>query len=195
MGGSAVREPVAAGSPAPRRRGRRGLVVPALLATAGSVAAVLLVLRLAPPGPVDVAVPPDALGDAVAAGPCSALAAALPPVLGGEERRDTDDGGPRVAAWGRPSARLVCGVPVPVSARFRPAVTVDGVSWDYRDAGEVVEWTTVDRRDVQVRLTVPTSYTAQEGMLADLAPALQASIEQVPLEVNLPTTGGTPTGG
>jgi hypothetical protein len=173
-----------------RRPGRGRLVVAALLATLGSLAAVLLVLRLMPPGPVDVAVPADALGQDVAGQPCDALAQALPPTLGGQERRETVSGDPRVAAWGRPSVQLVCGVPVPGAARFRPAVTVDGVSWDYRDAGDVVEWTTVDRRDVQVLLRVPTTYTAQEVMLQDLVAPLQGAIEQVPLEVNLPTTEG-----
>lgn len=173
-----------------RRPGPVRLVLAALLATLGSVAAVALVLRLMPPGPVDVAVPADALPAAVAGQPCAALAAALPDTLGGERRRDTVSDDPRVAAWGRPSAQLVCGVPVPGSARFRPAVTVDGVSWDYRDAGDVVEWTTVDRRDVQVLLRVPTAYNAQESMLQDLVEPLQGAIEQVPLEVNLPTTEG-----
>jgi hypothetical protein len=179
----------------PSRADRRGpglgrVVVAVLLATLGSLAAVLLVLRLMPPGPVDVALPADALGQDVAAEPCGTLARALPATLGGQERRETVSGDARVAAWGRPSVQLVCGVPVPGAARFRPAVTVDGVSWDYRDAGDVVEWTTVDRRDVQVLLRVPATYNAQEAMLQDLVAPLQGAIEQVPLEVNLPTTEG-----
>lgn len=176
--------------PEGRRPGRGRVAAAALLATLGSLAAVLLVLRLMPPGPVDVALPPDALGQDVAGQPCEALARALPATLSGQERRETASGDPRVAAWGRPSAQLVCGVPVPGSARFRPAVTVDGVSWDYRDAGDMVEWTTVDRRDVQVLLRVPTTYNAQESMLQDLVAPLQGAIEQVPLEVNLPTAEG-----
>jgi hypothetical protein len=179
-------------TPAPARRapGRARLALAAVLATLGSLAAVLLVLRVMPAGPVDVPVPADALPADVSAGPCAALAEALPETLGGVERRSTTGDDPRVAAWGRPSAQLVCGVPVPTSARFRPAVTADGVSWDYRDAGDVVEWTTVDRREVQVLLRVPTTYDAQQSMLQDLVGPLQGAIEQVPLEENLPTVGG-----
>jgi hypothetical protein len=175
-------------APSPARRGpsRTRLVVAAVLATVASLAAVVLVLVLLGPGPAEVDVPGQVLPAEIADGPCSELAAELPEVLGGLERRETTRDDPRLAAWGRPSAQLVCGVPVPLEARLRPAVTVQGVSWDYRDAGEVVEWTTVDRDTVQVRLRVPTDYDGQEGMLTDLAGPLQASIGQVPLEENLP---------
>lgn len=176
------------GAPSPARRGpsRTRLLVAAALATLASLAAVVLVLVLLGPGPAEVEVPGNALPGEVAGGPCEALAAALPESLDGLDRRDTSPDDARLAAWGRPPAQLVCGVPVPFEARLRPAVTVDGVSWDYRDAGEVVEWTTVDRDTVQVRLRVPTTYDSQEGMLADLAEPLQETIEQVPLEENLP---------
>lgn len=173
-------------SPARRGPSRTRLVVAVVLATLASLVAVVLVLVALGPGPAEVEVPGNALPDEVAAGPCEALAAALPATLDGLDRRDTVSDDPRLAAWGRPSAQLVCGVPVPPEARLRPAVTVDGVSWDYRDAGEVVEWTTVDRDTVQVRLRVPTTYDSQEGMLTDLAGPLQESIGQVPLEENLP---------
>ena len=182
--------PTAPPTTSPRTRSRRGLLLPAVLATLGALAAGAVVVALAPPGPVDVALPPEALPDPVAAEPCGALATALPEVLGGLERRDTTVDDPRLAAWGTPAARLVCGVPVPSGARFRPAFTVEGVSWDYRDAGGVVEWTTVDRREVQVRLTVPTDYEGQEGMLVALAGPLTLSIAQVPLEENLPVDPG-----
>jgi hypothetical protein len=176
------------GPPTPARRGpsRTRLVVAAVLATLASLVAAVAVLALLGPGPVEVEVPGQVLPEEVAAGPCEQLAAELPETVDGLDRRETTRDDPRLAAWGRPAAQLVCGVPVPFEARLRPAVTIDGVSWDYRDAGAVVEWTSVDRDTVQVRLRVPTTYEGQGGILADLAGPLQASIGQVPLEENLP---------
>ena len=85
----------------------------AVLATLGGLAAALLVLRLMPPGPVAVAVPADALPAEAAAGPCGALAEALPQTLGGEDRRGTTPEDPRVAAWVGPACSWCAGSPSP----------------------------------------------------------------------------------
>ncbi|MDQ6651053.1 MAG: DUF3515 domain-containing protein, partial [Actinomycetota bacterium] len=107
----------------------------------------------------------------------------------GVDRRAVDPASPRSAAWGKRAVVLRCGVDRPAGYRAGvEPVEVDGVAWFQHLAGDVVEWTAVDR-PVYVELTVPATYSAQGGFLVALAGPIGRVFEQVPQSPGPPAAG------
>jgi hypothetical protein len=141
-----------------------------LLPTAAAAAALLLAACSSLP-PVDVAVP------TAGSRGCARLADALPDELDGRERRDTQPGSPRTAAWGDPALVLRCGVSRPPGLTGSEVVVVDGVGWVLAETDAAYVFTTSDLATyVQVRVPRSTPRTAATAPLVDLAGPIAGSL-------------------
>ena len=118
---------------------------------------------------------PDATGATRAI--CAQLVDRLPTHLGGHRSRVVDPPSPLTHAWGDPAIVLRCGVPKPAgySRTSVNSTDVDGVLWFQQVTRDSVRWTAV-RRQVNIELTVPTSYPAQGGFLVEIGDAIRLSL-------------------
>lgn len=122
-----------------------------------------------------VAVTPPTPDPTVAAA-CAKLAAALPAIVAGQDRRDTTPDSTLTASWGDPPIVLRCGVGRPAGLTQTTQVTsVNGVDWfpQQRTAGYVF---TTSGRVAYVEVAVPADYGSQAGGLPDLGAAITAAI-------------------
>jgi hypothetical protein len=86
---------------------------------------------------------------------------------------------------------LRCGV-APAGTDAGDHVSVDGVSWlTPGQPGALVVWTTVGLAPA-VELSAPSSINDQENLLADLAPALTATLSRVPAPASAAATPSVP---
>lgn len=130
-------------------------------------------------GAVDVDPHEPELG---AAGVCSDLEAELPDTVDDAVRRDVEPPSDIVAAWGEPPIILRCGVPLPAS--YRPDVTlhdIDGVGW-LTEPGDGGTFFTAADRQVLIEVAVPDDYAPEADVLADLAPAILATVPERELQ-------------
>lgn len=111
---------------------------------------------------------------------CAETMVALPDVVAGLERRETDS--QATAAWGEPSAVILrCGVPVP-GPTTEHCVTANGVDWVTRDDGEF--WTlTSYGRSPAVEVLFDDTQAGSSSVMVDLASAVS----------RIPATGGCTT--
>jgi hypothetical protein len=110
--------------------------------------------------------------------------AALPDRVADQDRRKVDAGGGYAAAWGDPAIELRCGVPHPRGLdRFSTCQVTNGVGWfipesQIQGRPVPITMTTVGRAEnVEVRL--PRDYFPPAAAMADLAPAIKATIRDV----------------
>lgn len=168
-------------------RAGRSVVVLLVVAAVSALGAVLLLRsRPAPLPPLAVSGAPSAGTATVDArttdASCAALSRQLPRRLDTLRSRPTEPVSARLAAWGEPAVVLRCGTERPAGFRLGvEPLTVDDVAWFQRIAGEVVVWTTVDRR-VPVELTIPAVYGGQGALLVAVAPAIKAVLPAVAIE-------------
>ena len=108
---------------------------------------------------------------------CARLVDRLPTHLDGHRSRVVEPASPLTHAWGDPPIVLRCGVAVPTGYSKTSVQTadVDGVLWFQQVSPSAVRWTAV-RKDVNIELSVPTSYDAQGGLLVELGASIRASI-------------------
>ena len=134
----------------------------------GVVAAV--VLR---PRPVHVPLPSPT---GAAARACADLAGRLPDHVDGQGRRPTTPGSADTAAWGATPILLRCGVERPAALQPTSEVTtVDGVDWFAQRLQHGLRLTTTGRT-AYVEVTVPDTYAPASDVLADLSPAVRATV-------------------
>lgn len=120
--------------------------------------------------------PPDPAPTGAAAYACSALHGRLPNEVMGQTVTPTKPPSPLTSAWGEPSIVLRCGVGVPAALTPTSALlTVDGVDWLPEQLTHGYLFTTVGRA-VNVEVSVPDAYSPEAGALADLSPAIAATI-------------------
>ncbi|HEY9472975.1 MAG TPA: DUF3515 domain-containing protein [Mycobacteriales bacterium] len=130
-------------------------------------------------GPVELPAPPKT---ADADRYCPDFVAALPITLDGLHSRPAQSTSPWVGAWGDPAVTFRCGVPRPAGLeQTSPLQVVDGVQWYYRQDGDSVVFTAVDR-PVYVELTVPSRYAG--GPLSEITRALGATLPARPLDLH-----------
>ncbi len=115
---------------------------------------------------------------------CSSLVARLPSHVDGQPRRKVAPARGSSAAWGDPPIVLRCGVPRPRGLdRFATCQEANGVGWwipEKQITGRPTDitMTTVGRAQyVQVRL--PVDYFPPAAAMADLAPAIKATVRLV----------------
>lgn len=109
---------------------------------------------------------------------CAALLDELPRTVDDAIERDVSPSSGTTAAWGQPAIVLRCGVPMP--AAYQPDVQlydVDGVGW-LAEEGDGGTFFTAADRDVLVEVSVPDDYAPEAGVLADLAPAILATVPE-----------------
>jgi hypothetical protein len=107
---------------------------------------------------------------------CADLVEALPETVSDAVRRQVSPPSPGVAAWGQPPVLLRCGVPAATGADPTTAVLeVDGVGWLPVPGTGGTFFSTVDRVAV-VEVAVPDDYAPEADVLADLAPAVSATV-------------------
>ncbi len=106
---------------------------------------------------------------------CAALVAALPDVVADAVRREVQPESAAVAAWGQPPVILRCGVEPPAADPGTAVLEVDGVGWVAVAGDGGTFFTTVDR-DARVEVAVPDDYAPEAEVLADLAPAVRATV-------------------
>ncbi len=111
---------------------------------------------------------------------CDRLHDALPGSLDGRDRRDTEPGSTRTAAWGTPAVVLRCGVPRPDGlAADSELIEVDGVSWYLAEPTPPYVFTVVDRGTyVEVRVPRSTPRAEATAPLVDLAGAVKATLRR-----------------
>jgi hypothetical protein len=110
--------------------------------------------------------------DAAAAQACQRLAAALPELVEGQRRRDTEPSSPLTAAWGAPAITLRCGVDSP--AAYEPTALLDvvnDVGWFREELPEATRFTAMGRA-ARVEVVVPEEYEPAVNPLVDLAAAV-----------------------
>lgn len=111
---------------------------------------------------------------------CAEAMVALPDVVAGQERRETDS--QATAAWGEPSAVILrCGVPVP-GPTTEHCVTANGIDWVTRDDGEFWTLTTYGRSPA-VEVLFDDTRAGSSSVMVDLAAAVG----------RIPATGGCTT--
>ena len=120
--------------------------------------------------------PPDPLPTGAAAYACSSLHGRLPDEVSGQTVTATDPHSPLTSAWGSPSIVLRCGVATPEALTpTSQLLTVDGIDWLPEQLTHGYLFTTVGRA-VNVEVSVPDAYSPEAGALADLSPAIAATI-------------------
>lgn len=130
-------------------------------------------------GPVEI---PDVELDTADAKACAELVDALPDRVADQPLRAVESGGGPGAAWGDPAIVLRCGVERPDDfTRVSPCTSVNGVDWYIPDAqleeqGDLT-MTVVYRRQY-VEVTLPGEYWPPATALADLAEAVDSSLEK-----------------
>ena len=120
--------------------------------------------------------PPDPLPTGAAAYACSSLHGRLPEEVSGQTVTATEPQSPLTSAWGSPPIVLRCGVGVP--AALTPTsqlLTVDGVDWLPEQLTQGYLFTT-GGRSVNVEVSVPSAYSPEADALADISPAIAATI-------------------
>lgn len=112
---------------------------------------------------------------------CTALVAALPNTVDGQERRDTTPPSGLTAAWGDPPILLTCGVATPpIASDGAPCYEVNGVGWyaDEQPGNDTVVFTTVGRA-FNVEVTVGSEHAPQADALVDLAAPIKQHNRQL----------------
>lgn len=147
---------------AARRTSPRSLAtgILALGAAGGLLSGCAAAVKVTPPAPAS-AVPS-----------CAAAMAALPPEVGGQERRDTTPVSGLTAAWGDPAVIAVCGVAAP-GPTTQPCLSVDGADWVVQDLADGARFTTFGR-DPALRLLVPERYAPEPLVLPAFGAAARA---------------------
>lgn len=109
---------------------------------------------------------------------CPALLDELPETVDDAVWRDVDPQSDTAAAWGQPAIVLRCGVPMPAS--YRPDTVlhdIDGVGW-LADEGDGGMFFTAADREVLIEVAIPGDYAPEANVLADLAPAILATVPE-----------------
>lgn len=135
------------------------------------VVAALALLTLGACGndPIPTADPPEADRSA-----CSALVAALPAQVNGDE----DTGRSQyAAAWGDPRMVLKCGVEIPAEyEKTSEMIVVDDVAWFGQEQSDGYTFTAVGRTPL-VSVYVPDRHQPEVNPLVDLAAPMQEHTE------------------
>jgi Protein of unknown function (DUF3515) len=144
-----------------------------LLPGIAGAAVVVAGCALAGDAAVEVAPPEPA---PAAARLCRGLAARLPAVVDGGDRRDVSPASPYVAAWGDPAIVLRCGVARPRALLpGAELVTVNGVDWLPEQQDDGYRFTTAGRA-AYVEAWVPARYAPEVDPLVDLAAAVTSAV-------------------
>ena len=120
--------------------------------------------------------PPDPPPTGVAAYTCAAMRGRLPDEVDGATVSAVKPQSPFTGAWGSPAIVLRCGVATP--AALTPTsqlLVVDGVSWLPEQLTQGYLFTTVGR-SVNVEVSVPDHYSPEADALADISPAVAATV-------------------
>lgn len=107
---------------------------------------------------------------------CSALIAALPARVMGQQKRAIEPPDVAAAAWGDPPITLRCGVTTP--AAYSPGaqlLVVNGVQWLPETLSDGVRFTTIGRT-AQVEVTVPAAYSPEADVLTEVGGAVSSQI-------------------
>lgn len=128
-------------------------------------------------GPVELDAPDLSPADATT---CRQLLDALPETVADQPRREISPEEALGAAWGDPAITLVCGVGTPAGFDDVAVCTsVNGVDWylpeEQLEEGGDLTMTAV-KRAVYVEVRLPEDYFPPATTLADLAPAITATV-------------------
>lgn len=112
------------------------------------------------------------------AGYCKALHARLPKTVDGMSGHALKPASPLTAGWGDPTIVLRCGVPRPANDDDvnTPGAEVGGVSWSWQQDEDGSARLTTTLRKAYVELLLPARYAHDATPLAELAPAVKATI-------------------
>jgi hypothetical protein len=153
----------------------RRVVLVSVSAAACLSAAAVYVFTASGSDDESVAVP---VPSAEAAGYCRALHAQLPKKIDGMPGRALKPASELTAGWGDPTIVLRCGVPRPADDDDvnTPGAEVGGVSWSWQQDPDGSARLTTTLRKAYVELLLPARYAHDATPLAELAPAVKATI-------------------
>ncbi len=107
---------------------------------------------------------------------CTALIAALPARLEGQDRRSVEPQMSNAAAWGDPPIVVRCGVQTPATLRADSQLfTINGTDWFVEELTAGARFTTVGR-SANVEVTVPDAYAPEANIPTELSGLVSARI-------------------